>query len=61
MRHATFLQGIVNNQFSHVLALKMEDKPDSVVELINLYLGDVEAILLEFSEDMDLWVLFDSL
>ena len=39
------LQGIVNDQFCQIQALKSEEQPDAVVRLIDTYILDVERIL----------------
>lgn len=46
------LQGMVNDEFSHIQTLKTVEEPDRVVQLISAYCNDVEAILLEFTSCM---------
>ncbi|XP_015580814.2 uncharacterized protein LOC107262049 isoform X1 [Ricinus communis] len=49
-----FDEGIVNDQFLNIQTLKTVEEPDRVMQLINTYCIDVEAILLELTSDMDL-------
>ncbi|XP_050208279.1 uncharacterized protein LOC126657597 isoform X2 [Mercurialis annua] len=46
--------GIVNDQFCFIQTLKTVEEPDRVVQLINTYCTDVEAILLELTRYMEL-------
>ncbi|KAA8550185.1 hypothetical protein F0562_001869 [Nyssa sinensis] len=47
-------QGIINDQFSRIQALKSADNPDRVIQLINAYSVEVEAILSELRSCIDL-------
>ncbi|KAJ9188697.1 hypothetical protein P3X46_000067 [Hevea brasiliensis] len=49
-----FDEGIVNDQFHHIQNLKTVEEPDHVVQLINTYCLDVEAILSELASNTDL-------
>ncbi|CAK7329337.1 unnamed protein product [Dovyalis caffra] len=48
-----FDEGIVNAQLCHIQSLKTEEEPDHVVQLINTYCIDVEAILFELTSYID--------
>ncbi|XP_034687305.1 histidine-containing phosphotransfer protein 3-like isoform X4 [Vitis riparia] len=47
-------QGIVNDQFCQIQALKSEEQPDAVVRLIDTYILDVERILSNLKSYIDL-------
>jgi len=41
------MQGVVNDQFNVIMALKRIGEPNHVVQLIETYLADAERILFE--------------
>ncbi|KAG5114595.1 hypothetical protein JHK82_037864 [Glycine max] len=48
-----FDEGVVNDQFNMIVALKRIGEPDRVVQLIETYFSNVEMILFELSRHVD--------
>lgn len=46
------MQGLINNEFEHLMISKRAQDPESVVETIKEYCAEVEAILSQMRNDM---------